>query len=144
MNQFMHLIDTLETHIDRIRTDLGGDWPAFADQVQSLAPAFETAQDKASLARAVGDLYMACRAREPVMAILRQTADTSGVGHDRRPSAGGTGFGDEMTVRETVNRFQSLLARLEQIEEPAEGQAPERRTLRQSGVENTHDRRTHP
>ena len=81
MNQFLHLLETLETQLDQIRTDLGTDWPEFAAQVESLTPAFETAQDETTLARAVGDLYMACRTREPVMAILRQTADTSGVGH---------------------------------------------------------------
>lgn len=115
MNQFLHLLETLETHLDRIRSDLGTDWPEFAAQVQSLAPAFEAAQDETALARAMDDLYMACRTREPVRAILRQTADTSGVGHERRPPAGDTDHGDTMPVREIVNRFQSLLNRLEEI-----------------------------
>lgn len=122
MNQFLHLIGTLETHLDQIRTDLGTDWPEFAAQVQSLAPAFEAAQDETELARAVGDLYIACRVREPVMAILRQTADTSSVGHDRRPPAGGTDRAEEMPVREIANRFQSLLASLAAMERPEEGQ----------------------
>ena len=116
MNQFLHLLETLETHLDRIRTDLGTDWPEFAAQVQSLAPAFAAAQDETAVARAVGDLYMACRAREPVMTILRQTADTSGVGHDRKPLAGGTDNRDTMLVREIVNSFQSLLVQLGELE----------------------------
>ena len=116
MNQFLHLLETLESHVDRIRTDLGSDWPEFAAQVQSLAPAFETAQDETALAHAVGDLYMACRAREPLMAILRQTADTSGVGHERRPSAPDPDHAEEMLVREIVNRFQSLLVSLAEME----------------------------
>lgn len=138
MNQFLHLLETLEIHLDRIRSDLGADWPEFAAQVQSLAPAFEVAQDETALARAVGDLYMACRAREPVMAILRQTADTSGVGHERRPPAGSTGYGDTMPVRGIVNRFQSLLDKLEEMERPEEGQSRSEQTG-QSGAEDASD-----
>jgi hypothetical protein len=122
MSQSLHLIESLETHLDRIRTDLGADWPGFAAKVRSLAPAFEAAHDDIKLAIAVGDLYMACRAREPVMAILRQTADTSSVGHDRRPPSGGTGHDDTMPIQAIVNRYQSLLARLEEIEPPEDGQ----------------------
>jgi hypothetical protein len=144
MNQFLHLLGTLETHLDQIRTDLGTDWPEFAAQVQSLAPAFEAAQDETELARAVGDLYMACQAREPVMAILRQTADTSRVGHDRRPPAGGTGYEDTMPVREIVNRFQSLFDRLKEIERLEEGKDQRGENTSQSGAENADDRRTHP
>lgn len=88
--------------------------------MQSLAPAFETAHDETTLARAVGDLYMACRAREPVMAILRQTADTTGVGHERRTPAGGTDQAEEMLVREIINHFQSLLKKLKEVERPEE------------------------
>jgi hypothetical protein len=139
MNQFMHLLETLDTHIDQIRTDLGTDWPEFAAQVQSLAPAFESAEDETALARAVGDLYMACRAREPVMAILRRTADTSGVGHDRRPPAGGADRGDTMPIREIVNRFQSLLARLEEIEWSEEDRSRQGQHASQSGAENAND-----
>lgn len=87
MNQFLHLLQTLETHMDQIRTDLGPGWPDFAAQMQKLAPAFESVQDETELARAVGDLYMACRGREPVMAILRRTADPgSAGGQDRIPA----------------------------------------------------------
>jgi hypothetical protein len=142
MSQSLYLIETLETHLDQIRTDLGTDWPGFAAKVRSLAPAFDAAQDDIKLTIAVGDLYMACRAREPVMAILRQTADTSSVGHDRRPPAGGTDHDDTMLIQTIVNRFQSLLARLEEIElseggqnHPGESTPP---------VEVPIDRRAHP
>lgn len=120
MNQFLHLVETLDTHIDRIRTDLGADWPGFAAQVQSLAPAFETAGSETELARAVADLYLACREREPVMGILRETADVDSPEHDRRPPAEGSQLEDEMLIREVVNRFQSLLAKLERIESSSE------------------------
>jgi len=116
MNQFLHLIETLETHLDRIRIDLGTEWPEFASQVRDLAPDFATAKDETELAHAVGDLYMACRAREPVMAVLRQTADTSTVGRDRRPPASVADREATMPIREITNRFQSLVARLEEIE----------------------------
>jgi hypothetical protein len=116
MNQFLHLLETLETHANQIRADLGADWPAFAAEVQSLTPAFEAARDETALARAVGDLYMVCRAREPVMTVLRQTADTSGTGHDRRPQAGGTGYAEEMLIPTVVNRFHSLVAQLARVE----------------------------
>lgn len=136
MNQFLHLLETLETHMDRIRTDLGADWPEFTAQIQSLAPAFEAAWDESALARAVEDLYMACRAREPVMAILRQTADTSGVEHDRKPPAGGAGYGDEIPVREVVNHFQSLLDSLEETEWSKEGKDQRGKDEGQSGMED--------
>jgi hypothetical protein len=132
MSQSLHLLETLETHLEQIRADLGADWPEFAARVRSLAPAFQTAEDEIALARAVGDLYMACRAREPVMAILRQTADTSGVGHDRRPSSGGTDYGNTMLIRDIANRFQSLLSTLEEMEHP-EG----RRDRRSGGIANS-------
>jgi hypothetical protein len=115
MEQFLHLFETLETHIEQIRDDLGDDWPEFAVQVQSLTLAFESAQDETTLARAVGGLYMACRAQEPIMTILRQTADTSGIGYNRRPAAGGADQEENVLVREIANRFQSLLARLEEM-----------------------------
>jgi hypothetical protein len=118
MNQFLHLVETLENHIDQIREELGADWPEFAAKVQHLAPVFEKVEDETALARVVGDLYMACRERESVMTILRQTADTSDVGSDRLPPAGGTDQSGEMLIREVVNHFQSLLTRLEEIEPP--------------------------
>jgi hypothetical protein len=94
------------------------------------------------VAIAVGDLYMACRAREPVMAILRQTADTSSVGPDRKPPAGGTGHDDTMLIQAIVNRYQSLLARLEEIELSEGGQNhPGDNT---TPVEVPIDRRAHP
>jgi hypothetical protein len=142
MSQSLYLIETLETHLDRIRTDLGADWPGFAAKVRSLAPAFEAAQDDIKLAIAVGDLYMACRAREPVMAILRQTADTSSVGHDRKPPAGGTDHGDMMLIHDIVNRFQSLLARLEEIELSEE--SPNHPGENTTTAEVPIDRRAHP
>ena len=122
MSQSLHLIDTLETHLDRIRADLGVGWPGFAAQLRQMAPAFQAAQSEIDVAHAVGDLYMACRAREPVMAVLRQTADTGGVDHDRRPPAGGTGHDDTMLIRDIANRYQSLLATLEEIELSEPGQ----------------------
>jgi hypothetical protein len=142
MSQSLHLIESLETHLDQIRTDLGADWPGFAAKVRSLAPAFDAAQDDVKLAVAVGDLYMACRAREPVMAILRQTADTSSVGHDRRPPSGGTDRDDTMLIQAIVNRYQSLFARLEEIELSEGGQDhPDDHT---TPVEVPIDRRAHP
>jgi hypothetical protein len=122
MSQSLHLIESLETHLDQIRTDLGTNWPGFAAKVRGLAPAFEAAQDDIKVAIAVGNLYVACRAREPVMAILRQTADTRSVGPDRRPPSGGTGHDDTMLIQAIVNRYQSLLARLEEIELSEGGQ----------------------
>jgi hypothetical protein len=122
MSQSLHLIESLETHLDQIRTDLGTNWPRFAAKVRGLAPAFDSVQDDIKVAIAVGDLYVACRAREPVMAILRQTADTSSVGHDRRPPSGGTDRDDMMLIQAIVNRYQSLLARLEEIELSEGGQ----------------------
>jgi hypothetical protein len=116
MNQSLQLIETLETHLDQIRMDLGTEWPEFATQVRGLAPAFEAAQDETEMARAVGDLYMACRAREPVMAILRQTADTSTVGSDRRPPASVADREATMPIREIANHFQSLVAKLEKVD----------------------------
>lgn len=132
MSQSLHLLETLETHLEQIRADLGADWPEFAARVRSLAPAFQTAEDEIAVARAVGDLYMACRAREPVMAILRQTADTRSVGHDRRPSSGGTGYGNTMLIRDIANRFQSLLSTLEEMEHPEA-----RRNRRSGGIANS-------
>ena len=116
MSQSLHLIESLETHLDQIRTDLGTNWPGFAAKVRGLAPAFQAAQDNIKVAIAVGDLYVACWAREPVMAILRQTADTRSVDRDRRPPSGGTDHGDTMLIQAIVNRYHSLLARLEEIE----------------------------
>jgi hypothetical protein len=142
MSQSLHLIESLETHLDQIRTDLGTNWPGFAAKVRSLAPAFEAAQDDIKVAIAVGDLYVACRAREPVMAILRQTADTRSVGHDRRPPSGGTDHDDTMLIQAIVNRYQSLLARLEEIELSEGGQNhPGANT---TPVEVPIDRRAHP
>jgi hypothetical protein len=122
MSQSLQLIESLETHLDRIRTDLGTNWPRFAAKVRGLAPAFEAAQDDIKMAIAVGNLYVACRAREPVMAILRQTADTRSAGPDRRPPSGGTGHDDTMLIQAIVNRYHSLLARLEEIELSEGGQ----------------------
>lgn len=139
MNQSLRLLETLETHLDRIRVELGTDWPEFAAQIQGLAPTFEAVQDEATLARAVGDLYAACWVREPVMAVLRSTADASGVGFDRRPSAGGTGTEDTRLVRETVNRFQSLLTSLEEIEQPEKGDYRHSERTSQSGAEHAND-----
>jgi hypothetical protein len=142
MSQSLHLIESLETHLDQIRTDLGTNWPGFAARVRGLAPAFEAAQDDIKAAIAVGDLYVACWAREPVMAILRQTADTSSVGHDRRPPPGGTDHGDMMLIQAIVNRYQSLLARLEEIELSEGGQnRPGENT---PTTEVSIDRRAHP
>jgi len=142
MSQSLYLIKTLETHLDQIRTDLGADWLGFAAKVRSLAPAFDAAQDDIKLAIAVGDLYMACRAREPVMAILRQTADTSSVGHDRKPPPASTDHDDTMLIQAIVNRYQSLLARLEEIELSEGGQNhPGENTI---PVEVAIDRRAHP
>ena len=142
MNQSLYLIETLETHLDRIQRDLGADWPGFAAKVRSLAPAFEAAQDDIKVAIAVGNLYVACRAREPVMAILRQTADTSSVGHDRRPPSGGTDHGHMMLIQAIVNRYQSLLARLEEIELSEDGQNHPGEST--TPVEVPIDRRAHP
>ena len=94
--------------------------PEFAAQVRNLAPTFETIQGQAELVRAVGTLYMVCRSRAPVMAILRRSADPSAVGSDRRPPSGRSDDDRETSVREVVNRFQSLLAKLQEME-PAEG-----------------------
>jgi hypothetical protein len=142
MSQSLQLIESLETHLDRIRTDLGTNWPRFAAKVRGLAPAFEAAQDDIKMAIAVGDLYVACRAREPVMAILRQTADTSSVGHDRRPPSGGTDHGHMMLIQAIVNRYQSLLARLEEIELSEGGQNHPGEST--TPVEVPIDRRAHP
>ena len=142
MSQSLHLIDTLETHLDRIRADLGAGWPGVATKLRELAPEFQAAQSDIDVARAVGDLYMACRAREPVMAVLRQTADTSSVGHDRRPPAGGTGHDETMLIHAIVNRYQSLLTTLEEIELSEAGQNhPGENT---SPAEVYVDRRAHP
>jgi hypothetical protein len=142
MSQSLYLIKTLETHMDQIRTDLGADWPEFAAKVRSLAPAFDAAQDDVKLAIAVGDLYMACRARKPVMAILRQTADTSTVGHDRRPPASVADREATMPIREIANHFQSLVARLEeiQISEQSENRPGENTPTTEVSL----DRRAHP
>jgi hypothetical protein len=142
MSQSLQLIETLETHLDQIRIDLGTNWPEFAARVRSLAPAFDAAQDDIKLAVVVGDLYMACRAREPVMAILRQTADTNSVGHDRRPPSGGTDRDDMMLIRAIVNRYHSLLARLEEIELSEGGQNRPGENATPVGVPI--DRRSHP
>jgi len=142
MSQSLQLIESLETHLDQIRTDLGTNWPGFAAKVRGLAPAFEAAQDDIKVAIAVGNLYVACRAREPVMAILRQTADTRSVGHDRRPPSGGIDHDDTMLIQAIVNRYQSLLARLEEIELSEGGQNhPGANT---TPVEVPIDRRAHP
>ena len=140
MNPFLHLLETLESHIDHIRMDLGTDWPEFATRVQSLAPVFETAHDQVELARAMGGLYRACRTREPVMTILCQMADTSGAGHVRRFTEGRAGNGNTMPVREIVNRFQLLLDRLEETERSEEGQDRWRPDTNQSRGENADDR----
>ena len=142
MNQSLHLIQSLETHLDQIRQDLGAEWPEFAAQVWHLAPAFEAARNDVKLAIAVGELYLACRAREPVMKILRQTADTSGADHDRRPPAGGTGHEDMMKIREVINRYQSLLDKLREIESLDAGRshASENRNRGEVPI----DRRAHP
>jgi hypothetical protein len=142
VSQSLHLIESLETHLDQIRTDLGTNWPGFAAKVRGLAPAFKAAQDNIRAAIAVGDLYMACWAREPVMAILRQTADTSSVGHDRRSPAGGTDHDDTMLIQAIVNRYQSLLARLEEIELSEDGQNHPGEST--TPVEVPIDRRAHP
>jgi hypothetical protein len=142
MSQSLHLIETLETHLDRIRKDLGADWPEFAAKVRNLAPAFEAAQDDVKLALAVGDLYMACRAREPVMAILRQTADTSTVGHDRRPPASVADREAAMPIQEITNRFQSLVAKLEEVD--FSEQCENRPSENAPTTEVSLDRRAHP
>jgi hypothetical protein len=142
MNQSLYLIETLETHLDRIQRDLGADWPEFTAQVRDLAPDFATAKDETELAHAVGDLYMACRAREPVMAILRQTADTSTVGHDRRPPASVADREATMPIREIVNHFQSLVARLEEIQ--VSEQSENRPGENTPTTEVSLDRRAHP
>ena len=142
MSQSLHLIDTLETHLDRIRADLGAGWPGFATQLRELAPAFQAAQSDVDVARAVGDLYMACRVREPVMAILRQTADTSSDGHDRRPPAGGTGRDEMMLIHDIINRYQSLLTTLEEIELSDAGQNHPGENI--PPVEASVDRRAYP
>lgn len=139
MNQSLRLLETLNIHLDRIRVELGADWPKFAAQIQDLAPAFEAVRDEAALARAVGDLYAACWAREPVMAILRSTADASGAGFNRRPSAGDTGIEDTRLVREIVNRFQSLLTSLEEIKQPEKGDYRHSERTSQSGAEDAND-----
>lgn len=118
MNQFLHLLETLETNLDQIRTDLGDDWPQFAAQVQSVVPDLSADQDETALTRAVGDLYMVCRTREPVMTMLRQTANTSGAGHDRKLAAAGEGQPREALIRAIVNHFQSLLDKLVELERP--------------------------
>ena len=142
MSQSLHLIDTLETHLDRIRADLGAGWPAFAAKLRNLAPAFQAAQSDIDLARAVGDLYMACRAREPVMTVLRQTPDVSGDGNDRRPPAGGTDHDDIVLIRDIANRYHSLLAKLEEIEFPGNGQNHPGENV--PPVEDSGDRRAYP
>jgi hypothetical protein len=142
MNQFLHLIETLETHLDRIRIDLGAEWPEFATQVRDLAPDFAAAKDETELTRAVGDLYMACRTQESVMSILRQTADTGGVGHNRRPLASVADREETMPIREIANHFQSLVARLEeiQISEQSENRPGEDTPTTEVSL----DRRAHP
>jgi hypothetical protein len=117
------LLFLLENYIDQIREEMGADWPEFAADMQKLAPAFAAVQDEIGLAQAVGELYMVCRSRKPVMAIFRQAAEKHGIRlslTDRRVPAGGASQPDEILIRETANRFQSLLDNLDKIKPPAQ------------------------
>lgn len=123
MNQLFFL---LEKYMNQIRVNLGADWPEFAAEMQNLAPTFAAVQNETDLARAIGDLYMLCRMRKPVMNILRQAAEKHGIPQllsDRRVQAGGADQPDEMPIREIANRFQSLLENLEEIEQPETDQS---------------------
>ena len=115
------LLFLLENYIDQIRAELGADWPEFAADIQKLAPTFASVQDEIGLTNVVGELYMVCRSRKPVMAIFRQAAKKHGIQlslTDRKLEAGGANQPDEISIREIANRFQSLLDSLEDFGSP--------------------------
>jgi hypothetical protein len=143
MEQYLRLLDALKTHLNQMHTELGADWPAFVAEIKGLAPAFKTDRDEITLAQAVEKLFLACLAREPVLAILRSTADAGSIGFDRRPPAGGTGTEDTQLVREIVNHFQSLLTSLEEIEQPGKGDDRHSERTNPSGAEDANDHGTH-
>ena len=139
MDQFLRLLETLETHLDCIPADLGAERFGSAAQIKGLAPAFQAAEDEPTLAHAVGDMYMACRVRKSIMTILCQTANTSGIVHNRRPPAGGTEYEDNILIHEISNCFQSLLVGLESIEQLEKTKKRQPKSRSQSGTEGAND-----
>ena len=124
----------LEENLAKIQKELGKEnWSRFRNELIPLQQKFTSTTDRNALERAADSVWQACRRYPFIKALIHQHSKQ----YERKVQAGGTGHADEEPVAEIANRFQSLLARLEEIDLPDEN-------ANQPKTETANDHRTHP
>ena len=129
-----NVLETLEKNLEEIRIELGPDWSLFNQEIASHRGGFADITDRNALEIAADPVWQVCR-RYPFVKELvhKHTAQ-------RKLPAGGTDRGDQISVREIANRFQSLFDKLEEMERSGETQDRWRQDMSQPRAENANDR----
>jgi hypothetical protein len=107
------VLEALEKNLVEIRRELGPDWSHFYQELAPLQAGFIDITDRNALEVTADPVWQVCRRYPFVKDLIHKHTQ------QRRPPAGGKGHADEIPIRETVNRFQSLFDSLKKIEPSA-------------------------
>ncbi len=113
------ILITLEENLNKILAELGTDRGVFLQELAPLLNAFANINDRNALELAADQVWQLC-CRYPSAKKLIQEHSTQ---HQKRPPSGDFG-GEEISIRETANHFQSLLEDLEEIDQKTSPQQP--------------------
>ncbi len=115
------VLEGLEKNLAEIRDELGLDWSHFYQDLTPLRAGFTSVTDRNALEVAADPVWQVCL-RYPLVKDLIHRRTTQ-----RKLVSGGTSQKDDLPVREIVNRFQSLLSKLEEMERPKDDQNRQRK-----------------
>jgi len=105
----------LEDNLLEIRSQLGTDWAHFRHQMIPLRLNFAGVADDNALEEAIEPLWQICWPYSFIKnLILRYSGQREEC--ERKGKSGGTDHEDEISIPEIINRFQSLLTRVAEME----------------------------
>jgi len=130
-----NILEALTENLDQIHIELQSDWPRFCRELASLRKAFIEIRDRNTLAIAVDKVWWICLDYPFVRDLIRTYGTEPQM---QLPPSGGEC--DKISDREIINRFQSLLASLEEYVQPEENGRQQSGNAELSGTGNDKDR----
>jgi hypothetical protein len=106
------ILVALERNLEKIRDEPELDWLRFRSELVPPLQAFAVVTDRDALEVAADSVWQVCLRYAFVENLIREYS----IQCEKRPPPGGAGHEDEMPVRGIVNRFQSLLDKLKEME----------------------------
>ena len=124
------ILEALEKNPLEVRNKLGADWSTFHQEVAPLLKDFSDVTDRNELEIAVEPVWQLCYRYPSVKEMIQKRAT------ERQVLSAGENIPDEIPIREIANRFQSLLDKFQDLQEPETAQKPYRNIGSESTTAN--------